>query len=216
MRITGQLIEAEPERTFGPTSSTVELEDVFDLQDRVTMAVAGAIEPSVTQAEIQRAIRKPTENLRAYDWMQRALGEQNLRVRDSITRAVEFARRAIELDPRYALAYAYLASWAMHRRLYGWMEDEAAETAEGVRLAYLAVRLEPNDPMVLTEAAFALGHLNVDLATAIPWLDRAIALNPNLARAYGRGAITTQLRWRLRLGGRPCRPGVPSEPFRLR
>ena len=189
LRVTGQLVEAESGTHLWADKFDSPLEDVFDLQDRVTVAVAGAIEPSVTQAEIQRAIRKPTENLRAYDWMQRALGEQNLRVRDSITRAVEFARRAIELDPRYALAYAYLASWAMHRRLYGWMEDEAAETAEGVRLAYLAVRLEPNDPMVLTEAAFALGHLNVDLATAIPWLDRAIALNPNLARAYGRGAI---------------------------
>lgn len=165
------------------------MEDVFDLQDRVTTAVVGVIEPSITQAEVRRANRKPTENLQAYDWLLRALGEQNLRVRDSITRAMEFARRAIELDPRYALAYAYLASWSMHRRLYGWMEDEAAETAEGVRFAYLAVRLEPNDPMVLAEAAFALGHLNLDLAAAIRRLDRAIALNPNLARAYGRGAI---------------------------
>jgi TolB-like protein/class 3 adenylate cyclase len=189
LRVTGQLIEAESGAHLWADKFDSAMEDVFDLQDRVTTAVVGVIEPSVTQAEIRRASRKPTENLQAYDWLLRALGEQNLRVRDSITQAMEFARRAIELDPRYALAYAYLASWAMHRRLYGWMEDEAAETAEGVRLAYLAVRLEPNDPMVLTEAAFALGHLNVDLATAIPWLDRAIALNPNLARAYGRGAI---------------------------
>ena len=121
--------------------------------------------------------------------MQRALGEQNLRVRDSIDRAMKFAHRAIELDPQYALAHAYLASWALHRRIYGWMEDEAGEIAEGTRHAYLAVRLAPNDPIVLTEAAFALGHLNSDLASAVPWLDRAIALNPNLARAYGRGAI---------------------------
>ena len=189
LRVTGQLVEAESGTHLWADKFDSATQDVFDLQDRVTMAVAGVIEPSVTQAEIQRASRKPTENLQAYDWLLRALGEQNLRVRDSVTRAMEFARRAIELDSRYALAYAYLASWAMHRRLYGWMDSEAVETAEGVRLAYLAVRLEPNDPIVLTEAAFALGHLNSDLATAIPWLDRAIALNPNLARAYGRGAI---------------------------
>ena len=73
--------------------------------------------------------------------------------------------------------------------MYGWMQDEAAETEEGIRFAHQAVRLEPNDPSVLTEAAFALGHLNSDLATAIPWLDRAIALNPNSAFAFGRGAI---------------------------
>ena len=69
------------------------------------------------------------------------------------------------------------------------MEDEAAETAEGVRFAHLAVQLAPNDSLVLTVAAVALATLNRDLATAIPWLDRAIALNPNSALAFGRGAI---------------------------
>ena len=189
LRVTGQLIEAETGTHLWADKFDGPIEDVFDLQDRVTMAVAGVIEPSVTQAEIRRVGRKPTENLQAYDWLLRAIGEQNLRVRDSIDRAMAYGRRAIELDPNYALAHAYLASWALHRRIYGWMEDEAGEIAEGARHAYLAVRLAPNDPIVLTEAAFALGHLNSDLTTAIPWLDRAIAINPNLARAYGRGAI---------------------------
>jgi adenylate cyclase len=189
VRVTGQLVEAETGTHLWADKFDGSLEDVFDLQDRVAMAVAGVIEPSVTQAEIRRAGRKPTDNLQAYDWLLRALGEQNLRVRDSIDRAMVYGRRAIELDPNYALAHAYLASWALHRRIYGWMQDEAAEVAEGTRHAYLAVRLAPNDPIVLTEAAFALGHLNSDLTTAIPWLDRAITINPNLARAYGRGAI---------------------------
>src|SRR6185436_8887033 len=81
------------------------------------------------------------------------------------------------------------ANWTQLRKIYGWMEDEATETAEGVRLAHLAVQLDPNDSIVLTEAAFALGHLNLDLATAIPWFDRAIASNPNCAMAFGRGAV---------------------------
>jgi TolB-like protein/tetratricopeptide (TPR) repeat protein len=189
LRVTGQLIEAEAGTHLWADKFDGPIEDVFDLQDRVTTAVAGVIEPSVTQAEIRRAGRKSTENLQAYDLLLRALGEQNLRVRDSIDRAMAYGRRAIELDPNYALAHAYLGSWALHRRIYGWMQDEAAEVAEGVRHAYLAVRLAPSDPIVLTEAAFALGHLNSDLTTAIPWLDRAITLNSNLARAYGRGAV---------------------------
>ena len=213
LRVTGQLVEAESGTHLWADKFDSATQDVFDLQDRVTMAVAGVIEPSVTQAEIQRASRKPTENLQAYDWLLRALGEQNLRVRDSVTRAMEFARRAIELDSRYALAYAYLASWTMHRRLYGWMDNEVVETAEGVRLAYLAVRLEPNDPIVLTEAAFALGHLNSDLATAIPWLDRAIALNPNLARAYGRGAIVRNFAGDYALAGDHVDQAFRLSPF---
>jgi adenylate cyclase len=189
LRIIGQLVEAQTGAHLWADRFDSSLEDVFDLQDRVTMAVAGAIEPSVTQAEIRRANRKPTANLEAYDWLLRALGEERLYSRDGVDRAIKMARRAIELDPRYAQAYAHLASWISRRRLYGWMEDEAAETAEGVRFAHLAVQLEPNDSIVLTEAAFGLGHLNRDLATAIPWFDRAIALNPNSAMAFGRGAM---------------------------
>jgi tetratricopeptide (TPR) repeat protein len=189
LRITGQLVEAETGAHLWADRFDSSLEDVFDLQDRVTMAVAGAIEPSIKQAEIRRANRKPTANLRAYDWLLRALGEQQLYSREAVDRAMQMARRAIELDARYAQAHAYLASWTSRRMIYGWMEDEAGETAEGVRFAHLAVQLEPNDSIVLTEAAFGLGHLNRDLAAAIPWFDRAIALNPNSAMAFGRGAI---------------------------
>jgi len=189
LRITGQLVEAETGAHLWADRFDSSLEDVFDLQDLVTMAVAGVIEPSIREAEIRRANRKPTENLQAYDWLLRALGEHQLFSREGIDRGMEMARRAIALDPRYAHAYAYLASWIQLRKIYGWMEDEAAETAEGVRFAHLAVQLEPNDSIVLTEAAFALGHLNRDLVTAIPWFDKAIALNPNSAMAFGRGAV---------------------------
>jgi TolB-like protein len=189
LRITGQLVESETGSHLWADRFDSVLEDVFDLQDRVTVAVAGAIEPSIGQAEIRRANRKPTENLQAYDWLLRAIGERQLYSRDSCDRAIGMARRAIELDPRYAQAYAYLAVWVMIRWINGWMEDEAAETAEGVRFAHLAVQLAPNDSVVLTLAALALGHLNRDLANAIPWLDRAIALNPNSALALGLGAL---------------------------
>ena len=189
IRITGQLIEAETGAHLWADKFDSPIDDVFDLQDRVTIAVAGAIEPSVRQAEIQRAGRKPTENLRAYDWLLRALGVQQLFSREHLDEAIFMARRAIEVDPKLALGYAYLASWIQRRRIAGWMQDEAMEIAEGVRFAHHAVLLDPHDPVVLTESAFALGHLNSDLAMAIPWLDRAIALNPNSAHAFGRGAI---------------------------
>jgi adenylate cyclase len=189
VRITGQLVEAETGAHLWADKFDSQLEDVFDLQDQVTIAVASAIEPSVTQAEIRRAGRKPTENLQAYDWLLRAIGTQQLRSQEHVEQAMSMARRAIELDPNLALAYAYLASWIQRQIRYGWKQDEVAETAEGVRFAHKAVLLEPADPLVLTESAFALAHLNYDVATAIPWLNRAIALNPNSAHAYGRGAV---------------------------
>jgi tetratricopeptide (TPR) repeat protein len=188
LRITGQLVDAETGSHLWADRFDSVLQDLFDLQDRVTMAVAGAIEPSVRQAEISRANRKPTENLHAYDWLLRALGERQLYTRDSLDRAMGMVRRAIELDPRYAHAYAFLANCIIFRKMNDWMKDEAAETAEGVRFAHLAVQLAPNDSIVLSLAAEALGR-NGDLANALPWLDRAIALNPNSADAFGRGAF---------------------------
>ena len=189
LRVTGQLVEAETGVDLWADRFDSVLEEVFEVQDRVTMAVAGAIEPSVTQAEIRRANRKPTENLHAYDWLLRARGEQQLFSRDGFDRATEMARRAIELDPRYAQAYGCLVSWISFRRTLGWMQDEEAESAEGVRLAHLAVQLAPNDPTVLTDAGVAVANLARDQATAIAWFDRAIALNPNSAHAFGRGAV---------------------------
>ncbi|GEP61571.1 adenylate/guanylate cyclase domain-containing protein [Reyranella soli] len=172
LRINGQLIEAETGVHLWADSFDSVLEEVFELQDRVTMAVAGAIEPSVTQAEIRRANRKPTENLQAYDWLLRARGEQQLFSRDGFDQAINMARRAIELDPRFAQAYGCLGSCISFRRTLGWMRDEEAETAEGVRLAHMAVQLAPNDPIVLTDAGVAVANLARDQATAIAWFDR--------------------------------------------
>ena len=80
------------------------------------------------QAEIRRANRKPTENLQAYDWLLRALRRATtVYARRLRSMPWQMARRAIELDPRYAQAYGRLASWIISGRILGWMEDEAGE-----------------------------------------------------------------------------------------
>src|SRR5262249_42529977 len=150
--ITGQLVEAETGAHLWADRFDSVLEDVFDLQDCVTMAVAGAIEPSVAQAEIRRANRKPTDSLQGYDWVLRARGEQQLFSRDSFDRAMKMARRAIALDPGYTHAHSGLVGWITFCKFNGWMEDEDKETAEAVRIAHRAVQLAPNDPIVLTDA----------------------------------------------------------------
>jgi TolB-like protein/class 3 adenylate cyclase len=213
LRITGQLIEAELGMHIWADKFDSPLDDIFELQDRVTAAVAGVIEPSITQAEVRRASRKPTESMLAYDWLLKAIGAEQLWDRESSRRTIEFGRRAISLDPEFGLPYAYLAKWIQRRRLYGWMDDEATETAEGIHFAHRAVRLEPNDPTVLTEAAFALGHLNYDIAMAIPWLDRAIALNPNSAAAYGMGAVVRNMAGNYELAAEHVERAIRLSPF---
>jgi adenylate cyclase len=213
LRITGQLVDTGTGAHLWADKFDSTSEDVFDLQDRVTATVAGAIEPSVTQAEIERASLKPTDNLQAYDCLLKALGESQLYSREGVDRAIRLARRATEMDPRYAQAYAYIASWLQLRKIYGWMENEAEEIEEGIRLAYLAVQLQPNDPTVLTQAAFALAHLNHDLVTAIPWFDRAIALNPNSAMAFGRGAVVRNFAGEYAIAANHADRAIRLSPF---
>ncbi|MBT6276227.1 MAG: hypothetical protein HOI95_19100 [Chromatiales bacterium] len=187
MRIDGQLVDAETGVHVWADRFDSSTGDVFELQDLVTAAVAGAIEPSATQAEIRRASLKPTDNLQAYDYLLSALGAFQLYSCEGSTRAIQLARHATEMDSKYAQAHAYIASWLQREIDHGWMENEAQGIEEWVRRAHLAVQLQPNDLTVLTQAAFAIAHFNVDLETAIHWLDLVIRLNPNSAMAFGEG-----------------------------
>ena len=80
---------------------------MFDLQDRVTSSVVGAIAPKLEQAETERAMRKPTESLDAYDCFLRAMAHYHLFTRDSLLEARRLFRRVTDLDPAYASAYGF-------------------------------------------------------------------------------------------------------------
>ena len=108
------------------------LEEVFDLQDQVATKVVGAIAPKLEQAEIERAKRKPTESLDAYDHFPARLG-----LRVSLDQTNRWKRRsntfgrAIELDPDYASAYGMAARCYSARKVSGWMEDNARRDGGG-------------------------------------------------------------------------------------
>ena len=122
VRITGQLVDAATGAHLWADRFDGTLEDVFDLQDQVTASVVAAIEPNLLKAEIQRAQRKPTENLQAYDLLLRALPHFSTGSRDALAEAARLLRRAIEIDPAYApgLAYLALCQWTMVSQ--GWMD----------------------------------------------------------------------------------------------
>jgi len=109
IRITGQLIDAASGAHLWADRYDGALEDVFELQDQVAASVVGAIAPSVTQAEIERAKRKPTSSLEAYDYLLRAWAALWRRTRDSTDQAVGLCEQAIALDPQFAPAYVGLA-----------------------------------------------------------------------------------------------------------
>jgi adenylate cyclase len=135
VRIAGQLIDAATGAHLWADRFEGALEDIFDLQDQVTASVVGSIMPKLEEAEIERANRKPTESLDAYDYYLRALAIVNVMTRKASDEALRLFNKAIELDAGFALAYARAAHCLIYRRTNGWMTDRVTEITEATRLA---------------------------------------------------------------------------------
>ncbi|MGV8637033.1 tetratricopeptide repeat protein, partial [Pseudomonas aeruginosa] len=150
--------------------------------------------PQLERAEIERAKRKPTESLGAYDYYLRGTAKLHTGTREAIEEALRLFYTAIELDPEFASAYGMAAWCHFWRKLNGWMQEPAREIAEGEGLAGLAVELGRDDAVALTRGGHALGLLAGDVDGGIALLDRARLLNPNLAPAWYLGGILRALR----------------------
>ena len=154
------------------------------MQDQVTTSVIGAIAPQLEHAEIQRAKRKPTESLDAYDYFLRGMASYYVRTREGINAALPLFYRATELDPDFASAHGMAAWCYAWRKINGWMTDRVQEIAETARLAQRAADLGQDDAVALSRCAHALAFVVGDLDAAATFADRALALNPNLAGAW--------------------------------
>ena len=184
VRITGQLVDATTGGQLWAERYEGALDDIFELQDQITQSVVGALAPQLERAEIERAERKPTASLDAYDYFLRGMARFHAGGRDGLDHALSCFRDAIALDPEYASAYG-MAAWCLFSRsLNGWATDRTQEIAEGVRLARRAVDLGKGDAVALARGGHALAHFSRDLDMGIDFLDRALVLNPNLAAAW--------------------------------
>lgn len=169
LRITGQLIDASTGAALCADRFDGTLAEIFDLQDRVAANVVGAIAPRVEEAEIERARRKPTENLDAYDYYLRALAMLNRIGSETTSDALRLFSEAMERDPEFALAYARAAHCYVYRKVNGWMMDPARETAEAARLARRAVELEKDDAIALSYGGLVLAYAGAS-STMVPHL----------------------------------------------
>jgi adenylate cyclase len=187
VRITGQLIEAATGNHIWADKFEGNLEDVFDLQDKITETVVGAIEPSLTMAEIRRSSFKPTTSLDAYDLYLRALSHHYAQTRESVDEALRLLDKAIALDPDYAFAKAYAAYIYVLQSTQSWATPD--DISKGGRLAHEALLSSRDEPTTIAFAAHALAWLTRDYDTALAAMDRAIYLNPNSAQILRRSAF---------------------------
>ena len=182
VRITGQLIDASTGAHIWADRFDGALDDIFELQDRFAGNVVAAIEPKLRLAEIERAVRKPTQSLHAYDLYLRALAEFHELTLDGYRACVSLLRRALEIDPSYMPA-AGLVGWCrVRQRSLSAVTQE--EINEAVALARRVVASGKDDPDALWMAGFAVAALALEPATGLSAIERALALNPNSALGW--------------------------------
>ncbi len=183
VRITAQLIEAATGAHLWADRFDGSLEDVFELQDKVAVSVAGVIEPALQAAETARSAGRPTDDLTAYDLYLRAYAMVLPSARQ-IPEALRLMEQAIARDPRYGPALAW-AGFCCHRLFHdSQSKDPAADRRKGIDFARRALEVAGDDPGVLANAAQTLAYFGEDIGAAIALIDRALALNPNYARGW--------------------------------
>jgi class 3 adenylate cyclase/tetratricopeptide (TPR) repeat protein len=189
VRITGQLIDALTGTHLWADRFDGSLEDVFDLQDKVAISVAGVIEPALQAAEMHRSAARPTTDLTAYDLYLRALAAFFPITKERIFAALGLLEQAIAIDRHYGLALSWAAM--CHRQLVqdGWAEAPETNRSKGTDLAREALQVGENDPDILVNAALVLAYFGEDIGAMIGLVDRALALNPSFARGWNWSGI---------------------------
>jgi adenylate cyclase len=183
VRITAQLIDALNGAHLWADHFDGSLKDVFDLQDKVALSVAGVIEPTLQAAETARSAHRPTNDLTAYDLYLRAYA-MALSSSARYAEALRLLELAINRDPHYGPALAW-AAFCCHRLLLdGRSEDPAEDSRKGTDFARRAVEVAGDDPVILANAAYTLGYLGEDIGAMMALVDRALVLNPSFARGW--------------------------------
>jgi TolB-like protein len=185
VRVTCQLIEAHSNAHLWAEHYDRPLNDIFALQDEVTLAVIGTIEPRLRSAEIDRVKRKRPESLDAYDLLLRAIST-DMAMPEGVAKAKPFLERALALEPDYARAHGHLA--LCHHTLYlrGGLREENRRSA--IRHAHAAIANGQDDSTALSLAGFVIGMDGRDRAGAYQAFEAALALSPSSAFTYLMGS----------------------------
>jgi adenylate cyclase len=183
VRITAQLIEAETGAHLWADRFDGSLEDVFDLQDRVAINVAGVIEPALQAAEVRRSAARSVHEVSAYDLYLRALATYYPITKERLLKALELLHQAITIDRHCGPALSLAAMCRMRLFREGWAEEP--ETAsEAVDLARQALQVAGDDPSILANAAFVLANFGEDISAMMALVDRALTLTPSFSRGW--------------------------------
>ena len=187
VRITGQLVDTATGAHVWAERYDRRLEDIFALQDEITLSVVGAIEPSLRDAEIERVKRKRPDSLDAYDLVLRAIPHVYVAMPEEAAKALPQLERALALEPSYAGAHGLLA-WC-HEILFVRAGTKEENRIAAIRHARAAITHGRDDATALALGAFSIGMVEHDRVTAIEAFERAHALSPSSAFTLFLGCI---------------------------
>ena len=178
VRVTVQLIDAETDTHVWAERYDRQLEDIFAIQDEVASAIVATLRGRVEAATHERAKRKRTENMAAYEYVLTGKVLHHWSARDSNAEALRMLEKAIELDPKYAHAHAWKACVVGQSWVHGWCPDAEAALKTIDEELQIALSLDDNDADVhRIRAALSINYNRHDKAAYHQ--ERALALNPN-------------------------------------
>ena len=184
VRITGQLIDVLTGAHLWADRFDGLIEDVFELQDKIALSVAGVIEPALQAAEMRRSAARPMTDLTAYDLYLRALAVFYPITKERLVEALGLLDQAIAIDPHYGPALAWAAICHLRLVIDGWAEEPETTRRKAGDLARQALQVADTDPGVLANAALVLVQVGEDIGAMIGLVDRALTLNPSYARGW--------------------------------
>jgi adenylate cyclase len=182
VRIVGQLIDAITGRHVWADRFDGDMNDIFELQDRITESVVGAVEPSIRLEEIRQAHNKPTDYVSAYDLYLRALPCFYKMTQEGFADVRKLTNEALSIDPNFTLAKAlgaYIRSISVSQC---WHEPDDIRVA--IRMAREVMSEARDDPTSLRFAAQVLAYSAKEYEAALGAIERSIYLNPNSAQSY--------------------------------
>jgi TolB-like protein len=192
VRITGQLVDTATGAHLWADRFEGGLDGIFDLQDKVTESVVGAIAPQLQQAEIERVRHKRTESLDAYELFLRGMAREvadlagglEQPTSEGTSEALKLFYGVIKLDPGFASALGMAALCYAQRKAFGWISDREQEVAEAARLARGATQAGKDDAVALATGGYVLAFVAHELEAGVAAIERALILNPNFAAAW--------------------------------
>lgn len=177
-----QLVDSQTDSQIWSDRYDGVLDDVFDLQDRISAAVIGAIEPKIKTSEIEKSRR--AVHLGAYELYLKALSRVYEMTRESTDEALSLLDQAIQLDGEFYRALS-LAAWCCTLRpTQGWLSRDSDEAGQAIEMARRALAGEPDNPEVLWQAGYSIWFFSEALQEGVEHVDRSLELNPNSAQAW--------------------------------